>query len=356
MVTCNRCGKVPDFGISISNVYLTLPTHHHRAGFEAGLQKTGQKFTEIDDGYLIKQVDFEKFIKSLCTQFFNLLEQKDVMVLALGCAENLSFESLKKYKRLSEWKWLIHGHEVAGIVKSGRIKTLFQPVVEAKTERIYGYEALSRGVLKDGTLMNPEILFKSAKEMDLMFFLDRICREASVRAAARHGIKEKVFINFIPTAIYEPSLCLQTTAKVLSEENIRGEQIVFEVVETEYIEDFKHLNKILDFYKDKGYSTALDDIGSGYANIDTLMQLRPDYMKIDMDIIRNIHMKKENQQKLDKLIANGKKIDLKILAEGVETMDEYEFLKQKDVDLFQGYLFGKPEEIPKRIMDGRGVV
>lgn len=112
---------------------------------------------------------------------------------------------------------------------------------------------------------------------------------------------------------------------------------------------FSHLNRILDYYRNKGYSTALDDIGSGYANIEALLKLKPDYMKIDMDIVRDIHTDLENQRKLDAFILNGKKIGLTILAEGVETQDEFEFLKQKGVDLFQGYLFGRPEEVPRKI-------
>ena len=72
-------------------------------------------------------------------------------------------------------------------------------------------------------------------------------------------------------------------------------------------------------------------------------------MKIDMDIVRDIHTNLENQLKLDAFILNGKKIGLTILAEGVETQEEFEFLKQKGVDLFQGYLFGRPEEVPRKI-------
>lgn len=349
MHTCSRCGKLPDLTVSFSDVYLTLPTHHHREGFESELKRLNQSYKEVDDGYLIEHVDFDPFIRHLCHSVFNSIEQKDVMVLSLKCGEALSFASIKRYKRLSEWMRWIHGQEVACIIEEGRIKTLFQPIIDGKTGEIYGYEALSRGIMRDGLLMNPEVLFRTAKEMDLMFFLDRVCRESSIKAAAKHGIKEKIFINFIPTAIYEPSLCLQSTAKVLNDENIREDQVVFEVVETERVEDFKHLNRILDYYKAKGYSTALDDIGSGFADLDALMNLKPDYMKIDMAIIRDIHVNPDNQNKLNKFITYGKKIGLKILAEGIETQEEYAFLKQKNVDLFQGYLFGKPEEVPLRL-------
>ena len=347
MHKCHRCGALPIQMESCSDVYLTLPTHHHREGFEAVIKKMNYAFDIIEEGYLIKQVNFEPFIQYLGDFVFNSVEQKDVMVLALHCGATLDFSSLKRYKRLSEWLIHIHGQEVMRIIEKGQIKTLFQPIIHGLTGEIYGYEALSRGIMSDGSLMSPEVLFKSAKDLDLMFFLDRVCREASLRAAAQHGITQKLFINFVPTAIYEPELCLQSTAKVLSDVHIREEQVVFEVVETELVEDFVHLNRILDYYRNKGYSTALDDIGSGYSNIDVLMKLKPDYMKIDMDIVRDIHTNVENQHKSDAFISSGKEIGLTILAEGVETQEEFEFLKQKGVDLFQGYLFGKPEEVPK---------
>jgi len=241
---------------------------------------------------------------------------------------------------------LYRGKAVASIISEARIKTLFQPIIDVKSGEIYGYEALSRGLLTDGTIMNPEELFATAKAMDLLFYLDRVCREASIRAASKRGITKKLFINFIPTAIYQPSLCLQSTVKVLSEVNIKADQVVFEVVETEKVEDFEHLNLILDYYRSKGYGTALDDVGSGHSNLSSLLQLRPNYMKIDMNMIRNIHIEPNQQETLDTFILNGKKMGLSILAEGVETVAEYEYLKTKKIDLMQGYLFGKPEEIP----------
>lgn len=151
-------------------------------------------------------------------------------------------------------------------------------------------------------------------------------------------------VTFIPTAIYEPSLCLQSTAKTLSEVGLSPDQVVFEVVESERVDDFLHLNRILDYYRSRGYSTALDDIGSGYSNIETLLNLKPNYMKIDMDVIRNIHEDLKNQKVLDEFVVNARRIGEKILAEGIECQEEYEYLKSVGVDLCQGYYFGKPQK------------
>lgn len=345
-MSCNRCEKLPELFFTNSDVYMNLPTDHLRELFEHALEKQGYHYKQIDEGYLIRQVEFEDFITYLSASVFNSVELKDIKILPLIKGDELQFSSLKHYRSLLEWQVLYQGQEVAHIINASRIKTLFQPIIESKTGEIYGYEALSRGILKDGTMMHPEQLFSKAKAMDLLFYLDRICREVSIRTASKQGITKKLFINFIPTAIYEPSLCLQSTLKVLEEEAIDPDQVVFEVVETEKVIDFGHLNQILDYYKSKGCSTALDDIGSGYSDISSLLKLKPDYMKIDMTIIRDIHIDKTKQAQLDMFIDQGKKIGLMIIVEGIETVEEYQYLLTKNVDLMQGYLFGKPEEVP----------
>ena len=345
-MSCSRCQKLPKLFFMTSDVFISLPTNHHIDIFEKILRDNSYVFEKVEEGYLIRKVDFEEYISFLSTAVFNSVEKKDVRILPLESGSALSFSSLKNYRSLLEWEIFHEGKEVASIINEGRIKTLFQPIVKATTGEVYGYEALSRGILKDGSIMSPGKLFSSAKAMDLMFNLDRICRESAIRAASKQGIQKKLFINFIPTAIYEPSLCLRSTARVLSEENMDSDQIVFEVVETEKVEDFGHLNRILDYYKAKGYSTALDDIGSGYSDISALLKLKPDYMKIDMEIVRDIHLDTKRQKQLDEFIRSGKEIGLTILAEGVEKVEEYNYLRSKEVDLMQGYLFGKPEEIP----------
>lgn len=345
---CSRCEKIPVLYTDRSDVYLTVPTNHHVALFESALTKKKYSFEAMEEGFLVHNVSFEEFLAYLNFSVFNTIEKKDVRILSLKPGASLSFSSLKNFKTLEEWMLLHQGREVAEIIEEGRIKTLFQPIISCKTGEVYGFEALSRGIQKDGTLMNPEKLFSEAKAMDLLFFLDRVCREASIKAAARMGIERRLFINFIPTAIYEPSLCLQSTARVLSVEKILAEQVVFEVVETEKVQDFGHLNRILDYYRERGFSTALDDVGSGYADVGALLKLRPNYMKIDMHIIRDIHVDKEKQQTLKTFMDSAKSIDALILAEGIETLEEYRYLKNQGVDLCQGYLFGKPQEIPDK--------
>lgn len=342
-MSCGKCEKLPEMNFGISDVFVSLPTQHHRGVFEELMIQFNYAYKCVEGGFLIHQVLLDSFITVLCNHKFNFIEKEDIKILPLKLGEVLSYASLSNYRTLIEWENLFEGNEIASIIDQARIKTFFQPIIHAQTGDIYGYEALSRGILKDGSFMNPETLFSKAKSMNLLFYLDRICREASIRAASKQGLTKKLFINFIPTAIYKPELCLQSTESVLKEENIRPDQVVFEVVETEQVKDFEHLNQILDYYRNKGYSTALDDIGSGYSNIDALIKLKPNYMKIDMKIIRNIHLDTSKQETLDVFIQKANQIGVTILAEGVETLEEFLYLKSKNVDLMQGYYFGRPQ-------------
>lgn len=346
---CGRCDSLPKIEFSKVNAYVSLPTQHHVEVVEKVLIDNRYEFEAMDKGFMIQGADFPSLVSFMTDSLFNDVEEHDVRILPLEADEVLSFTSLKDFRSLYDWKILYQWNEVSSIIREERIKTLFQPIVDIKRDTIYGYEALSRGIMKNGELMNPAELFSKAKEMDLLFYLDRVCRESSIRAASTAGIKEKIFINFIPTAIYQPELCLQSTEKVLKEEGLDSKQIVFEVVESERIVDFSHLNRILNYYRNKGFSTALDDLGSGYSNIDALMELKPDYMKIDLEIIRDIHKDPGKQEVLDAYIKNGKSLGLIILAEGVESAEEYHYLKEKEVDLIQGYYFGKPQEVPLKI-------
>lgn len=339
---CKRCTLLPVLDFSDIGVCMTVPTRHHIEPISRYLSDSGIVFEHIEDSFAFHVPDFCKLIQDLDSMDLSTIEQRDILLLPYPYDEGLSFQHLNKHRNLQYWSDLMQARSFLRILADSRIKVLFQPIVEAVSGNIYGYEGLARGLLPDGSMMMPGELFEHARKTDMLFFLDRICRESVIAAAADQNITAKVFINFIPTSIYDPDKCLQTTDTALKAHGLDPRQIVFEVVETEYVEDFPHLNRILNYYKSKGYSTALDDMGSGYATPDALLDLRPDYLKIDMEIIRNIDLDPFKQNKLKKFLTLGKKHGILTLAEGVETEAELVYVREAGVDLIQGYYFGKP--------------
>ena len=340
---CKRCTTLPQIHFTDVMVCLTVPTHHHVAPIGQFLDTLGTGYSFEEDTFLFHAASFADIVRELEQMGLSGIEKQDIRLLPYPAGEPLSFRHLKHRKSLLYWTDLALAASFLDILGNARIEVRFQPIVEARTGKIFGYEGLSRGVLPDGALMMPDELFSHARKTDTMFFLDRVCRESVIAAAAARQITEKVFINFIPTSIYDPDKCLKTTDAALRRHGLHPEQIVFEVVETEYIEDFKHLNHILDYYRAKGYATALDDMGSGYATTDSLLNLKPNYLKVDMDIVRDVDRDLHKQQILQSFLSMGRKHGIRTLAEGVETEAEFSHVRAAGVDFVQGYYFGKPE-------------
>jgi EAL domain-containing protein (putative c-di-GMP-specific phosphodiesterase class I) len=157
---------------------------------------------------------------------------------------------------------------------------------------------------------------------------------------------QKAFINFIPTAIYSPEFCLKTTTDLAHALEIDSKRFVFEVVETEQVKDTDHLQSILQYYQNHGFQYALDDVGSGYNTLSFLKELEPPYIKLDLTFVRDVDTDVEKQRVAKEILKLRDRFGAMALAEGVETIEEFRWLKQAGFDLFQGYLFGKPESEP----------
>lgn len=230
------------------------------------------------------------------------------------------------------------------VIKNERLTCHYQPIVDVD-EKIFAYEMLARFQNEDGSMIYPNEIFPAAKTRGRLYALDRVCRMTAVRyAAVLKG--EKAFINFIPTSIYSPEFCLRSTIALSEQLGVNPKSLVFEVVETEKVDDLDHLKKILAYYKEKGFDYALDDVGEGYSTIEMLADLKPKYMKLDMQYVQNVATDKEKQRVAEKFLKKAIEIGSAPLAEGIETREDFDWLKQLGYQLFQGYYFGKPAASP----------
>ncbi len=350
---CERCTKTPKLYNSMEAVVVTAGTSELVMKVEEALEKARFPLKRIQNGLEIRAGSFEKVMDVLGkNKDFIDLAKRDIKILPMN-GKLPVVDQLHRMKTLKEWESLYQSGEVIEVLDQHRLKTHFQPIVDPHKKEIHGYETLIRGYDKKGGLVPPGRMFSMAKESDLLFNMDRQARETNIRNGAREKIQEKLFINFTPGAIYDPVFCLQSTLAVMEDVGLRPEQIVFEVVETEEIKDVYHLKKILDFYREKGFSIALDDIGSGYASLNTLTKFLPDYIKVDMEIIRNVHQAPMKQSIVHSLVAIAREHGIQIIGEGVETQEELEFLVSAKVDYIQGYYMGRPGEKPERQLFNR---
>ena len=233
------------------------------------------------------------------------------------------------------------------ILQSGRIQSFFQPVFQSDCVTVWGYECLMRGLADDGSLLMPKQLLAWASQERLIFMLDRICRETHIRnAASVLPDNVAILINFLPTAIYEPTFCLRTTIAAAKLAGIEPERVIFEVVETENVRDTNHLASILNEYRKSGFRVALDDVGSGFAGLTMLADLNPDLIKIDRELVQGAARSEMHRIIVRALVQIARASGSLVLAEGVETEDELALMKSFGIDLFQGFLLGRPAPMP----------
>jgi EAL domain-containing protein (putative c-di-GMP-specific phosphodiesterase class I) len=280
--------------------------------------------------------------------YFRELERDAIKIFIADDENEFNFQSILKAKPLQRYINLFDDQDFFDIVNNESLTAYFQPIVDIKDNQIYGYETLARGVKEDGSLMYPDELFGKSKRNDYNFKLDRLCRESALKTAATKKVHQKVFINFIPTSIYDPEFCLNSTVKWANQLEFDPSQIVFEVVETELVKDQAHLKNILEYYRNKGFKIALDDVGEGYSSLNMLIELKPDIIKIDRNIISDIDTNELKQSVYKALYTLAKEHGITVLAEGIETAYELEMIKSIGVDLAQGYYFAKPTAEPVR--------
>ncbi|MES2758179.1 MAG: EAL domain-containing protein [Pseudomonadota bacterium] len=213
----------------------------------------------------------------------------------------------------------------------------YQPIVDCATRTIYAHEALVRGpqgesaasVLSQVTSAN-------------VYRFDQACRVKAVSGAARLGMRERLSINFLANAVFRPELCIRSTFEAAREHNFPVEQIIFEVTEGERVRDRAHLMNIFREYRRFGFQTAIDDFGAGYSGLHLLADYQPDLIKIDMDLVRGVDTSAPRQAIVRAIAAMCRDLGVGVLAEGIETREERDFLSDAGISLMQGYWFSKP--------------
>ena len=222
-----------------------------------------------------------------------------------------------------------HGESqwVRQALTDGWLFCLFHSIVYADTGQVFGHEALIRARHPHtGEVYGAGPIIDAASKLDMHHILDQKARKTAIREAALlREMRGRIFINFMPNTIYDPEICLRTTMEAAHEYGVPLSRLVFEVVETEQIPDMKKLERILDYYRRHGAGTAVDDMGAGYASVEYLAALQPDFVKIA------------------------------VIAEGIETPEPLHLCREAGTDFLQGYLFGLPANPPALSLDELGI-
>jgi EAL domain-containing protein (putative c-di-GMP-specific phosphodiesterase class I) len=214
----------------------------------------------------------------------------------------------------------------------------FQPIVNTTTKEIFAQEALVRGMNEEPA---SEILGRINDTNRYRF--DQSCRVKAVQLGAKLNIQSFVSINFLPNAVYRPELCIRTTLEAAKTFGFPVNRIIFEITEGEKIKDHVHLREIVQYYRQQGFLTAIDDFGAGYSGLNLLAEFQTDLVKLDMGLIRDINQNKGRQAIVKGIVQVCKELEIRVIAEGVETYVELAILQSFGIELFQGYYFAKPK-------------
>jgi EAL domain-containing protein (putative c-di-GMP-specific phosphodiesterase class I)/CheY-like chemotaxis protein len=231
--------------------------------------------------------------------------------------------------------------ELRDIIRRKRVTTLFQPIVRAQEGTVFGYEILTRGPA-NSSFRNSDMLFSFAREAKLAWALEAIALEGALKRLREVDFSERKFLLNLEAEMFgESEFRIHEMVTFFSEH--RG-HFVFELTERAAIEDYAQFRELLDEFRAKGIEVAIDDAGSGYASLEAIAALAPDYLKITKGLVSTLAEEPIKQDLVKMLVDLAGKINAKTIAEGIETQEEYETCRELGIDLLQGYYLAHPQE------------
>lgn len=238
-----------------------------------------------------------------------------------------------------------HGAEILrGILDRAQLVSLFQPIFDLVEAKVTAVEALTRGPAGSG-LEDAEALFSLAERVNLIVPLERLARRRSLEVAGDARWKELIFLNMSQAAAADPDFLEGGFLRDVEELKLDPRRIVIEITERTYAENqelFRHVMKEL---RRGGFRVAVDDLGSGYSNLSSLAEIKPEFLKFDHHFTKDIHRHRIKQDLLGAILNFAVKMDTQVVAEGIENQEEFEALRRLGVPLGQGYYLARPSRL-----------
>lgn len=240
---------------------------------------------------------------------------------------------------------------VEHIISEKKIKTVFQPIVSLRDGYVLGHEALSR-ITCESEIKNPDMLFEQASRINKLWELELLCRTTALESAFRFMVppySKKLFINVNPNIMHDESFIKGFTKSFLKQYKIEPNNIIFEITEKNVIEDMSGFRTTIKNYKSQDYKIAIDDAGAGYSGLNLISDVHPNYIKLDMNLIRGLDKDNIKYSLVKGMVELSKVSNISLIAEGVETYGELETLINLGVQYAQGYFIQRPDAEIKEI-------
>lgn len=237
--------------------------------------------------------------------------------------------------------------ELLNVIRKSRMQTFFQPILSLNSGDTIGYEILNRPEFTK-SFPTTDAFYDYVGESKHVFMVESFIRNLALKRY-HEQVKQLdegedcfVFLNIHPQVLADPNYQAGTTMNLLAKHNISPKQVVLELTEKKAGINYSQFAKLVEHYREQGFRIAVDDAGSGYNSLQTLLYLNPEFIKIDKSLIRNIEKIPEKQHLVELILDFANKSATKVIAEGIETFSEYTYLREMGVDMGQGYAIGKP--------------
>lgn len=231
------------------------------------------------------------------------------------------------------------------IVRNRQIKVVFQPIISLRDGSVLGYEALSR-ITTESIIENTDMMFNVAVEFNRLWELELLCRTKALESAHKFLLpasNTKLFINVNPHTMHDETFKKGFTKVLLEQYGITPDSIVFEITERNVIADMNGFKDTIEHYKGQDYRIAIDDAGAGYSGLNLISDVNPTFIKLDMNLIRNINEDSLKFALVKGMVEFSKVSNVQLIAEGIETLEEMDTLVKVGVQYGQGYLIQKPD-------------
>ena len=226
-------------------------------------------------------------------------------------------------------------------IDEGGIRCAFQPIYSAQTGEILKYEMLMRMMSKEGKIIPPNNFLPSIRHTQVYISLTSIILQKAIEMLSNDS-EIHLSINLDIQDIVNEDI-LELLRVTFQGKDELAKRLTVEILEHEEITNFELIEKSISKLKDMGFSIALDDFGSGYANFRYMISLDIDILKIDGSIIQNIDKDKAAYNIVKAIVEFARNMNMKTVAEMIETKEEHDAVIELGVDCLQGYYLGRPE-------------
>ena len=231
--------------------------------------------------------------------------------------------------------------ELRRILHEGALEVVFQPIYSLVTGQVLGYEALSRGP-EDGPFRDPRAMFEASHACGLATELDALCQRNAIFGGRQLPRGAKIFVNALSTTLLDPTVGARRPLEWIDQAGLERGDVVLEFSERGPQQEVEKFGRQVGLLRDSGVGVALDDIGTGLTGLQAIEEMKPDYLKLDVSLVHNIHKNLLTQELLRSLTRVAHSIGSAVVGEGVESEEEETALRDCGTDFAQGFWFSRP--------------